>query len=68
MKGRIVLLNDATHTQSQFVPLFHGLRNHRNEVPTSRERTKDRRPLPCPFVAQNEFGTKNTGTRPFGII
>ena len=26
--------------QSQFIPLFHGLRNHRNVVPTFRERTK----------------------------
>ena len=26
--------------QSQFFPLFHGLRNHRNVVPTFRERTK----------------------------
>ena len=26
--------------QSQFIPIFHGLRNHRNVVPTFRERTK----------------------------
>lgn len=26
--------------QSQFIPLFHGLRDHRNVVPTFRERTK----------------------------
>ena len=26
--------------QSQFIPLFHGLRNHRNVVPTFSERTK----------------------------